>query len=327
MSENDAVSSLITESRTVMPGVVMPFYYEEQADPFHNRGSGCRYRLLFFSKGSGTLSVGTRSIAVITPSVLCLTEDELIERGSGNGFKVSALYFHPSIINSKFTFDILNSADARRTPTEQQDIFCLRPFLDGRADRQPVLLGPNNEIRVRSLLRSVGDIISGEPDRPMWPCLTRSYVIELLNFIQRLSLLNAMEPSIVRGSQPEQTGAQAEDGGASLPASEESAVEVIAYLNAHYPEKITISELTRRFCTNRTTLSREFRRTTGNTIIGYLNRLRIDMAMMLLRDTTLPMGDIMYRVGFNDPAYFGKSFGEITGMSPGDYRRRYSIMI
>jgi len=44
------------------------------------------------------------------------------------------------------------------------------------------------------------------------------------------------------------------------------------------------------------------------------------MASRLLRETSLPASDILYRVGFNDPAHFARTFGKITGLTPSAYR-------
>jgi AraC family L-rhamnose operon regulatory protein RhaS len=59
----------------------------------------------------------------------------------------------------------------------------------------------------------------------------------------------------------------------------------------------------------------------------YLMKLRLYIASQLLRDTTLPITEIYERVGFNDPAHFGRQFRKHYGTSPSEYRRQYNWLI
>ncbi len=56
----------------------------------------------------------------------------------------------------------------------------------------------------------------------------------------------------------------------------------------------------------------------------YLIRCRISAACNLLINTTLPLIDIAFRCGFNSQSYFSYCFKEHTGLSPKDYRKKYS---
>ena len=98
---------------------------------------------------------------------------------------------------------------------------------------------------------------------------------------------------------------------------------VLIYIYNNYSKKITISELTQKFNINRTTLSKKFNEFVGESIITYLNKLRVNMASIMLRDTGLPVNEIMERVGFLDSAHFLRTFKSYMKMTPTEYREKY----
>lgn len=68
--------------------------------------------------------------------------------------------------------------------------------------------------------------------------------------------------------------------------------------------------------------SRSFRAAFGETPHRYLQRRRIERAMALLRDTATPVTDVALTVGSNSLGTFSRTFRDIVGVSPTDYRRR-----
>ena len=71
----------------------------------------------------------------------------------------------------------------------------------------------------------------------------------------------------------------------------------------------------------------KFQKATGMTIISYLTKLRINVAALLLKDTFLPVSEVIDRVGFNDITHFGRMFKKYIGTSPTEYRQKYSWAI
>jgi AraC family L-rhamnose operon regulatory protein RhaS len=105
---------------------------------------------------------------------------------------------------------------------------------------------------------------------------------------------------------------------------DELAARVASWMAMHYSEKVTVAQLCGLFDINRTALSERFRAATGSSLIDYLSRVRIDMACRLLRETKLPAGEVLFRVGFNDAAHFSRTFRKIMNMTPAAYRAAYS---
>ena len=69
-------------------------------------------------------------------------------------------------------------------------------------------------------------------------------------------------------------------------------------------------------------LSRLFRQQHGLSFQAYLQRLRLEKAAELLRNTRLPIARIAKRVGYRDVSRFGQHFKRRHGHSPGEWRRR-----
>jgi AraC family transcriptional regulator len=67
--------------------------------------------------------------------------------------------------------------------------------------------------------------------------------------------------------------------------------------------------------------ARAFKLTTGETPHGYLGRRRIEEARRLLRETRLPIAEIAARVGFASQAHLTTRFRQVTGVTPGRFRR------
>jgi transcriptional regulator GlxA family with amidase domain len=66
--------------------------------------------------------------------------------------------------------------------------------------------------------------------------------------------------------------------------------------------------------------SRSFRACFGETPHRYLQRRRVERAMFLLRETDRSITDVCFDVGFSSVGTFGRTFHEIVGETPSDYR-------
>jgi transcriptional regulator GlxA family with amidase domain len=73
------------------------------------------------------------------------------------------------------------------------------------------------------------------------------------------------------------------------------------------------------------TLLRRFRKATGHTPLEYVQTLRVEAAKRLLETTDRTVEDLAGAVGYADPASFRRVFKARSGLSPGAYRRRFSL--
>lgn len=96
----------------------------------------------------------------------------------------------------------------------------------------------------------------------------------------------------------------------------------VGYVLDHYLEPLEGDELARLAGMGRSLYYREFRALTGLPPHDFVNRLRVQTAMDLLRSTELPMIDLAERSGFQSLSAFNKQFKAYAGCSPRDYRKR-----
>ena len=98
--------------------------------------------------------------------------------------------------------------------------------------------------------------------------------------------------------------------------------EQVKYLvHQNYAESLSLSELAASVFTNPSYLSRVFKEETGIPLSHYINRVRIQKARELLEDTEELIIDIAVACGYNYIPHFNRVFKELTGMTPGAYRK------
>lgn len=94
---------------------------------------------------------------------------------------------------------------------------------------------------------------------------------------------------------------------------------ILNYLNREYHGKISSTTIEQTFESNYDYLNRIFHKSTGFTILNYLNMLRINKAKEIIETTPLKFSEIGYLVGLNNQYYFSKLFKKYTGMTPTQY--------
>jgi len=98
---------------------------------------------------------------------------------------------------------------------------------------------------------------------------------------------------------------------------------VLAYLDANFTEELRLDELAHRFDISKYYLTREFKRTYGETIFQHIIGLRINYAKRLLRFTDKSVEEIAQLCGFNDQSYFSKQFKKAENVTCLAFRRRW----
>lgn len=95
--------------------------------------------------------------------------------------------------------------------------------------------------------------------------------------------------------------------------------KVRRYTETNYTKPITIDSVAQHIGMNRSSFCTFFKKTTGQTYITYLNKLRVDRATTLLREGNFSIEEVGSMVGFNEESYFIRCFRSTRGMSPKDY--------
>lgn len=93
------------------------------------------------------------------------------------------------------------------------------------------------------------------------------------------------------------------------------------YIEEHFSEELTLTELAKRFFLSPSYVSDIFKRSTGCTITAYILKIRMEQAAKLLRSTNAGLVEVADRVGYGDYNYFCRLFKRTFHMSPNTYRR------
>jgi AraC family transcriptional regulator len=96
---------------------------------------------------------------------------------------------------------------------------------------------------------------------------------------------------------------------------------VLDYIELHLEEEITVSALAELANLSAFHFIRMFTATLGVPPFRYVSRCRLERAMSMLADGTLPLVQIAHRSGFASQASFNRAFRRAVGMTPGEYRR------
>src|SRR5687768_12017599 len=96
------------------------------------------------------------------------------------------------------------------------------------------------------------------------------------------------------------------------------------YIEKNYQEKITVDELATMFAISRRNLERRFRKVTFNSVVEYIQRVRVEAAKMSLEGTRENVNEAMYKAGYSDTKAFRTTFKKHTGISPLEYRNKYN---
>jgi AraC-like DNA-binding protein/mannose-6-phosphate isomerase-like protein (cupin superfamily) len=100
---------------------------------------------------------------------------------------------------------------------------------------------------------------------------------------------------------------------------------VSKYIQDHYQNPITLSEISDVASMTEQSFSRWFRQTSGLTFVDYLMQLRTTVASNLLVNTNKAMTEVAAESGFNSSSSFNRAFLKIKGCSPREFRKNRSI--
>lgn len=95
--------------------------------------------------------------------------------------------------------------------------------------------------------------------------------------------------------------------------------KVIATIEEHYDECITLEDLARSAGMNSKYFCRYFKEMTHRTPIDYVNYYRIEQACFKLATSNNSISEIAMSCGFNDESYFIKTFKKYKGVTPKKY--------
>jgi len=280
-------------------------YYSSLNTLEENAAYDC-FRLLLIEEGYGTICFNGNEMNFSKQTLFCLNEKDSVQFKNCTDIKVKSVYFDPCFINDILNYDNIRGDRDGFSNATVQDCFLLLSFLYREDDGYigNYVIEEDVFLKVSRLFGFIERELTEERDM-YWPCRSRSYLLELLVLITRL--FDSNENST----------------GGELKHVPENISVVINYLNNNYKEKITLQQLAILFTTNRTTLNDQFYKVTKLSVNEYLIEMRVGLAATMLRDSLIPISEIIYRVGFTNNSHFWRTFKKHTSYSPSEYREKY----
>ncbi len=95
------------------------------------------------------------------------------------------------------------------------------------------------------------------------------------------------------------------------------------FIETNYQDKLTVDQIASMIALSRRNFERRFKKATANTVLEYIQRVKIEAAKVNLESSRQNVNEIMSKVGYSDPKAFRVTFKKITGLSPIEYRNKY----
>ncbi|MBQ9413526.1 MAG: helix-turn-helix transcriptional regulator [Clostridia bacterium] len=260
---------------------------------------GQAFWLLLVSKGRLAFRMDTAEVQVTGPAAVCLDEQKqpvLTDRGDA---VADSVYFDPTFLNVNMTFERVHSKTYDAV-ANNHDLFLLKAFTD-----EETFVIPLTDAQLEKMRRCffyLQDELTRQSDW-YWSCRCRSYFMEMLLFLERIS-----EPFL--------------DSAAGKPLQNPYVENAIFYIETHYENEVSLKDIADCASINRSTLSAAFKEETGVTPMEYLWQYRVRVAKKLLAFTNLPVKEIAVRCGFRNVPHFYKRFQKYEHVPPALFRSR-----
>ena len=201
------------------------------------------------------------------------------------------------------TFDLIRS-DYYGDIAHNHDMFLLKPFLD---DHYIIPICENYIDRIESACDGMEKELREQRDW-YWSCRGRSYFMEVIIALERMfGIMGYGEIHSTVDSTPSIINPGLK--------------EAIMYIEGHYSDDMSLSDISLASGLNHTTLTRLLKEETGLTAMEYLMNYRIGVAKKQLSFTDVPIKDIAMRCGFKTVQHFSRVFKLHTLKTPADYRK------
>lgn len=97
--------------------------------------------------------------------------------------------------------------------------------------------------------------------------------------------------------------------------------KTIEFIRENFEQNLSLDTISNEIDISSYELSRQFKKETGESIIDYINKQRINESIYIIDNNNISITDIAYMVGFNDVNYFTKVFKKLKGLTPSEYKK------
>lgn len=97
--------------------------------------------------------------------------------------------------------------------------------------------------------------------------------------------------------------------------------KALDFIKMNYNSNLHLQEVASKAAMSPTYFSTMFKILKGRTFVEYVNDIRLEEAMKLLKQTDERIEDISYLTGFNHMSHFHRTFKKATNLTPAEYRK------
>jgi transcriptional regulator GlxA family with amidase domain len=106
--------------------------------------------------------------------------------------------------------------------------------------------------------------------------------------------------------------------------NDEVVLKAQEYIEKNVTQKFSVDELAATVAVGRRSFERRFKLATNNTVLEYMQRVKIEAAKRSFESSRKNISEVMFDVGYTDTKAFRSIFKKITGLSPAEYRNKYN---
>ena len=103
-------------------------------------------------------------------------------------------------------------------------------------------------------------------------------------------------------------------------------LKALDYIEKHFKDEYSTAELAKECFVSESRLYHLFREEMHTTPVAYKNELRILRSIEYIKSGYKTVEEISEELGFRSASYFRRVFKDITGMTPMEYRKKYSLL-
>ncbi|MDQ0106719.1 transcriptional regulator GlxA family with amidase domain [Chitinophaga terrae (ex Kim and Jung 2007)] len=99
------------------------------------------------------------------------------------------------------------------------------------------------------------------------------------------------------------------------------------FIEKGFREKISVGQLADMTAISRRSFERRFKKNTGNTVVEYIQRIKIEAAKRDFESSDKTINEVISDVGYIDSKAFRTIFKRITGLTPMEYRNKFNRQV
>jgi AraC-like DNA-binding protein len=100
--------------------------------------------------------------------------------------------------------------------------------------------------------------------------------------------------------------------------------KIMDWIRVNYYKLLTVADIANEFGYNPDYMSALFKKSTGQTLIQFINRTRVDISKSLIINYDISIKEAAYSCGFSDEKYYMKMFKKFENMTPSQYKKAFT---